>query len=76
LDSAGLEKLRQQGDKRDPKEKPESPDDFFDLMRGPNADQGREYLLTLGEFLGTDVVVSDETAYEADVSDIEIEVEK
>ena len=57
-------------------EKPEGPDDFFGLMRGPTADQGREYLLTLGEFLGTDVVVSDETAYEADVSDIEIEVEK
>jgi hypothetical protein len=76
LDPAGLENLRQRGDKRDPKEKPEGPDDFFGLMPGPNAEQEREYLLTLGEFLGTDVVVSDETTYEADVSDIEIEVEK
>jgi hypothetical protein len=33
-------------------------------------------LLTLAEFLGTDVDVSDETAYEAAVTDIEIEVEK
>jgi hypothetical protein len=76
IDPVGLAKLKQNGNRPDPKIKIEGPDNFIDLMRGPNAYQEREYLLTLGEFLGTDVVVSDETSCEADVTDIDIEVEK
>jgi hypothetical protein len=74
LGPAGLEKLKQRGKKSDPKVKPEGPDDFFVLLRGLVPDPEAEYLLTLGEFLGTDIAVSEEAAYEAGEADIEIEM--
>jgi hypothetical protein len=74
LGPAGLEKLRQRGSRSDPKVKPEGPDDFFVLLRGFVPDPEAEYLLTLGEFLGTDVVISEEASYEAGETDIEIEL--
>jgi hypothetical protein len=76
LGPAELEKLRLRGHKSDPKVKPKAPDNFLDLVRGLMPDPETEYLLTLVEFLGTDVVVSDETAFETAATDIEIEMEK
>lgn len=74
LGPAGLEKLRQRGRRSDLKVKPEGPDDFFDLLRGLVSDAEAEYLLTLGEFFGTDISVSEEAACEAGKTDLEIEI--
>jgi len=52
------------------------PDDFFDLLRGLVPDDEAGYLLTPREFLGTDVVVSEEAAYKATETDIEIELDE
>ncbi|WP_373500166.1 HEAT repeat domain-containing protein [Desulfococcus sp.] len=72
----GLERLRRLGRRSDPKVKPEGPDDFLDLLRGLIHDSEAEYMLTLGEFLITDVVVREETAYAASETDIEIEMDE
>lgn len=77
LGPAGLEELREMPSGRlsDPDHRPEVPDDFFEILKGLVPTGEREYLLTLGEFLGTDIVVSHETAYEAGATDVEIEME-
>ena len=77
LGPKGLEELREMPSGRlpDPDHRPGGPDDFFEILKGLVPTGEREYLLTLGEFLGTDIVVSHETAYEAGATDVEIEME-
>lgn len=76
LGPEGLENLRHRGRRPDRKVKADSPGDFFDLPRGLVHDDEAGYLLTLCAFLGTDVVVSEEAAYKASETDIEIELDE
>ncbi|MBN1906105.1 MAG: formylglycine-generating enzyme family protein [Deltaproteobacteria bacterium] len=75
LGPQGLEALKKEGIKGDPENKPNSPDDFIDLIKRLIPAAEKEYLLTLGEFLGTDSTWSEDEAYDADDTDVEIEFE-
>ncbi len=72
----GLEELKRGGLKSDVKSRPEKADNFFDLVKGFLPSGEREYLLTLAEFMKTEVAVSEEAAYEAGETDVEIEMEE
>ena len=76
LGPQGLEELKDVGTLLSPDCKPDGPNNFFEILRALVPTAEREYLLTLGEFYGTDVVVSQETAYEAGAADVEIEMEE
>lgn len=56
-------------------QRPEGADDFFALIKGFLPAAERDYLLNLGEFFGTEVMVSEETAYEAGETYVEIDWE-
>ena len=71
LGPQGLEELK--GIKSDPKHKPDGQDDFFNLIKVFIPAAEKEYLLTLGEYLGTDSTWSEEEAYDAGDMDVEIE---
>jgi hypothetical protein len=76
LQPGDLKKLKQSGRKSDPKERPYSPDNFYDLIHDLVPDFRAEYLLILSEFLSTDVEVDGEAAYKPNETDIEIQVDK
>jgi len=71
----GLEALRTEGKRSDPKKMPDRPDNFFDLLKGMIPSAEKEYLLVLGEYLGTDITVSEDVSYAAGDTDAEIEFE-
>lgn len=73
LGPQGLEDLK--GIKSNPENKPDGPDDFFTLIKRFIPFAEKEYLLTLGEYLGTDSTWSEDTAYDAGDTDVEIEFE-
>lgn len=70
-----LEELKEAGLRSDPNKKPQDADNFFDLIKGFLPSAERTYLLTLGEFLGVEVVVSEEVSYEPGERDAEIVME-
>lgn len=70
-----MEELKRIGKRTDPKVKPTDADDFFTLIRGFIPTVDRQYFLTLAEYLTTDVMVSEEVAYEPGMTDVEIELE-
>ncbi|HEB99460.1 MAG TPA: hypothetical protein ENJ05_08140 [Thiotrichales bacterium] len=74
LGPQGLEILSR-GGTTGPGQRPEAADDFFERVQGFLPTAERDYLLTLGEFLGTEVSVSEEAAYGAGEEDVEIEWE-
>jgi hypothetical protein len=55
---------------------PKDADNFFDLIKRFIPLAEKEFLLMLGEFLGTEITVSEAAAYEAGAMDVEIEVEE
>lgn len=73
LGPKALEKLIRAGTRSDPRNKPDSPDVFLELIRWDVPVAIKEYLLTLGEYLGTDSTWSEEEAYDAGEADVEIE---
>ncbi len=73
LGPQGLEELK--GVKSDSGHKPDSPDNFIDLIKRFIPGAEKEYLLTLGEYLGTDSTWSEDIAYDAGDMDVEIEFE-
>ena len=73
LGPQGLEELK--GIKNDSRHKPDGPDDFIDLAKRFISVAEKEYLLTLGEYLGTDSSWSEDIAYDAGDMDVEIEFE-
>ena len=75
LGPQGLEDLKNEGIKSDPENKPDGPDDFFDLIKNFIPFTEKEYLLILGEYLGTDSTWSEDEAYDAGDTDVEIEFE-
>lgn len=76
LSHDGLEELKRVGLTSDVKNNPEKADNFFDLVKGFLPSDEREYLLTLAEFMKTEVAVTEEAAYEAGEMDVEIEMEE
>lgn len=72
----GLEELRRAGERPDPARVPKDADNFFDLIKRFIPLAEKEFLLMLGEFLGTEITVSEAAAYEAGAMDVEIEVEE
>ena len=75
LGPRGLEELKKEEIRSDPENKPDGPDDFFDLIRQSIPFNEKEYLLALGEYLGTDSTWSDDESYDAGEADVEIEFE-
>ncbi|MGD9159419.1 MAG: SUMF1/EgtB/PvdO family nonheme iron enzyme [Desulfobacteraceae bacterium] len=73
LGPTGLEELK--GIKSDPENKPDGPDNFFDLIKVFIPAAEKDYLLTLGEYLGTDSTWSEDAAYDAGDMDVEIEMD-
>lgn len=53
--------------------KPEVSDNFFELIKGLLPSAQKDYLLTLSDFLATDVIVSEEKGYEAAETAVEVE---
>ena len=54
-------------------QRPEDADDFLALIKGFLHTAEREYLLTIGDFFETEIMISEETAYEAGETYVEIE---
>ena len=75
IDPESFEKLKRESVPSNPGHKPQDADNFFDLIKDtiPTIEG---YLLTLAEFLGTGVTVSEEVSYEAVKTDIEIEIDE
>ncbi len=73
LGPQGLEELK--AIKSDSKNKPDGPDNFFNLTKRFIPEAEKEYLLILGEYLGTDSTWSEDAAYDAGDMDVEIEFE-
>ena len=73
LGPQGLEELKKEDIRSAPENRPDGPDDFFDLIKGYIPFAEKEYLLTLGEYLGTDSTWSEDGAYDAGETDVEIE---
>ena len=71
LGPQGLEELKRI--KNDSKNKPDGSDKFFDLIKLFIPAAEKEYLLTLGEYLGTDSTWSEDVTYDAGDMDVEIE---
>ncbi len=65
LGPQGLEVLKMVGIRRDPENRPDGPDDFIELIKRFIPESEKAYLLTLGEFLGTDSTWSEDEAYDA-----------
>ncbi len=75
LGPQGLEELKREDNRSYPEHKPDVPDYFFDLIKIFTPFAEKEYLLTLAEYLGTDSTWSEDTAYDAGDTDVEIEFE-
>ncbi len=75
LGPQGLETLQEKGRIQDHENRPNGPDDFTDLIRGFIPAAEKEYLLTLGEYLVKDSTWSEDEAYDAGDTDVEIEFE-
>jgi hypothetical protein len=76
LGPEGLEELRYVPERAGPQKRPQGPDTFRSCLMGIVPSAEREYLLTLGEFLGTDISVSEDQAYDAGETDVEIELDE
>lgn len=75
LGPEGIDRLKERTALSERSRKPAGPDDFLTRLKGLIPDAEREYLLTLAEYLMRDVAVTEELAYEAGETDIEIETE-
>ncbi len=73
LGPQGLEELK--GLRSDSRNRPDGQDDLFALIKGFIPAAEKEYLLTLGEYLGTESTWSEDEAYDAGDTDVEIEFE-
>jgi hypothetical protein len=73
LGPRALEALEKAGTRSDPKNRPDSPDDFFGLIRGGMPGAVRDYFLILGEYLSTDGVWCEDDAHDAGDAAAEIE---
>ncbi len=75
LGPAGVDALQTGTMPSGPEQKPDQPDNFLDRVQSLLSLQEREYLLTLAEFLGMDVSVSEDMSVEAGAADVEVEIE-
>ncbi len=76
LGPAGVDALQAGTTPAGPEQKPDRPDNFLDRVQSLLSSQEREYLLTLAEFLGMDVSVSEDVSVEAGAADVEVEIEE
>ncbi len=76
LGPAGVDALQAGTMPSGPKQKPNRPDNFLDRVQSLLSSSERDYLLTLAEFLGTEVEVSEDVSVEAGTADVEVEIEK
>ncbi len=76
LGPAGVDALQVGTMSSGPEQKPARPDNFLDRVQSLLSLREQEYLLTLAEFLGMDVSVSEDMSVEAGAADVEVEIEE
>ncbi len=76
LGPAGVDALQAGTMPSGPEQRPDRPDNFLNRVQSLLSLQEREYLLTLAEFLGMDVSVSEDMSVAAGAADVEVEIEE